>query len=57
MNFKVFLLIWKQTFYVLEIVLLSFHSMQWDFFLTATWLPNGQLWVTVEGAALLTRCK
>ena len=25
-------------------------------FLTATWLPHGQLWATVEGAASLTRC-
>ena len=23
-----------------------------NFFLTATWLPNGQLWATVEGGSL-----
>ena len=25
-------------------------------FLSATWLPHGQLWASVEEAALLTRC-
>ena len=27
-----------------------------DNFLTATWLPNDQLWATVEGAASLNQC-
>ena len=30
------------------------NYIQYDF-LTATWLPHGQLWVTVEGAASLTQ--
>ena len=26
------------------------------FFLTAIWLPHGQLWAIIEGTASLTRC-
>ena len=31
-------------------------TLNLNFFLTATWLPQGQLWATVEKAAPLTQC-
>ena len=43
-------------YYIMIIFLIWIMPCSPLFFLTAIWLPHGQLWAIIEGAASLTRC-
>ena len=44
---------WSQS---LRKIIFGFFPINFWFFLTAIWLPNGQLWAIVEETASITRC-
>ena len=47
--------IWQNVFYN-NTGLKHLHIKKKFFFLTAVWLPHGQLWAIIEGTASLTQC-
>ena len=43
-------------FHAIYVKILLSQFIIFHFYLSAIWLPDGELWVTIEGAVSLTRC-